>query len=81
MADDEDIAALVVDNGSGMCKGMCDRRRRRLFGYSATRAFVSGDDRQRFRYQRLFWFGLKSEEQHDACIPSYSSLKNEDAVG
>ena len=21
MADDEDIAALVVDNGSGMCKG------------------------------------------------------------
>ena len=22
MADDEDIAALVVDNGSGMCKGM-----------------------------------------------------------
>ena len=26
MADDEDIAALVVDNGSGMCKGesVCD---------------------------------------------------------
>ena len=23
MADDEDIAALVVDNGSGMCKGEC----------------------------------------------------------
>ena len=22
MSDDEDIAALVVDNGSGMCKGM-----------------------------------------------------------
>jgi len=22
MADDEDIAALVVDNGSGMCKGV-----------------------------------------------------------
>ena len=22
MADDEDIAALVIDNGSGMCKGM-----------------------------------------------------------
>jgi hypothetical protein len=21
MADDEDIAALVIDNGSGMCKG------------------------------------------------------------
>ena len=24
MADDEDIAALVVDNGSGMCKGELD---------------------------------------------------------
>jgi hypothetical protein len=24
MADDEDIAALVVDNGSGMCKGTLD---------------------------------------------------------
>jgi len=23
MADDEDIAALVIDNGSGMCKGTC----------------------------------------------------------
>ena len=23
MSDDEDIAALVVDNGSGMCKGEC----------------------------------------------------------
>jgi hypothetical protein len=22
MSDDEDIAALVIDNGSGMCKGM-----------------------------------------------------------
>jgi len=22
MAEDEDIAALVIDNGSGMCKGM-----------------------------------------------------------
>ena len=22
MADDEDIAALVIDNGSGMCKGV-----------------------------------------------------------
>ena len=28
MADEEDIAALVIDNGSGMCKGklMCCRR-------------------------------------------------------
>jgi hypothetical protein len=26
MADDEDIAALVIDNGSGMCKGMLSRR-------------------------------------------------------
>jgi hypothetical protein len=25
MADDEDIAALVVDNGSGMCKGAYDK--------------------------------------------------------
>ena len=24
MADEEDIAALVIDNGSGMCKGKCD---------------------------------------------------------
>jgi hypothetical protein len=31
MADDEDIAALVVDNGSGMCKGECPRHRRREF--------------------------------------------------
>jgi hypothetical protein len=23
MSDEEDIAALVIDNGSGMCKGMC----------------------------------------------------------
>jgi hypothetical protein len=30
MADDEDIAALVVDNGSGMCKGTCRRRRNTL---------------------------------------------------
>lgn len=26
MSDDEDIAALVVDNGSGMCKGKIKRR-------------------------------------------------------
>jgi len=26
MADDEDIAALVIDNGSGMCKGKFPRR-------------------------------------------------------
>jgi hypothetical protein len=25
MSDDEDIAALVVDNGSGMCKGKNDK--------------------------------------------------------
>ena len=25
MSDDEDIAALVVDNGSGMCKGASSR--------------------------------------------------------
>ena len=25
MADDEDIAALVIDNGSGMCKGTIRR--------------------------------------------------------
>jgi hypothetical protein len=25
MADDEDVAALVIDNGSGMCKGMSNR--------------------------------------------------------
>jgi len=29
MSDDEDIAALVVDNGSGMCKG--EQRRDLLF--------------------------------------------------
>ncbi len=26
MSDEEDIAALVVDNGSGMCKGKLNRR-------------------------------------------------------
>lgn len=26
MADDEDIAALVIDNGSGMCKGEFNER-------------------------------------------------------
>ena len=31
MADDEDIAALVVDNGSGMCKGKFFRRTQRNF--------------------------------------------------
>jgi hypothetical protein len=27
MSDEEDIAALVIDNGSGMCKGKKERRR------------------------------------------------------
>jgi hypothetical protein len=31
MADDEDIAALVIDNGSGMCKGK--RKSSRDFRY------------------------------------------------
>ena len=25
MSEEEDIAALVIDNGSGMCKGVCAR--------------------------------------------------------
>jgi hypothetical protein len=45
MADDEDIAALVVDNGSGMCKGTFDLilslSSRAIWNHSAHKATVS----------------------------------------
>ena len=47
MADEEDIAALVIDNGSGMCKGklMCRRRGVLLTDDAKVKAtyFLSGD--------------------------------------
>ena len=56
MADDEDIAALVVDNGSGMCKGeldfvsdFVDVCRRQMPTTTTTTSWSDNDDDD-FRY-------------------------------
>jgi hypothetical protein len=62
MADDEDIAALVVDNGSGMCKG---KQRLKVSSYSSDRK-----RRQQFRRRKTI---TTENEYRDASKPRTQS--------
>ncbi len=63
MADDEDIAALVVDNGSGMCKGKLyeNQTRIRLCGHCED--FCRWVDTAALR-ERLYMVSEKLSLQH-----------------
>lgn len=49
MADEEDIAALVIDNGSGMCKGKLLQRNERDFQFET----IASIEREGERYSRI----------------------------
>ena len=54
MADDEDIAALVVDNGSGMCKGKLGAKGNTTADRSSRSSWFSWQRvQQQVRYHRM----------------------------